>query len=78
MANEDGFEIYYTVLPEHQNVGRATEASKVLIEYVFDKTETDRLVAFVISANVPSIRVAETAYGATALCRGKYFTKFRG
>lgn len=59
LTDEEGFEIYYTILPEHQNVGLATEATKVLVDYVFDQTETDRLVAFVVPANIASLRVAE-------------------
>lgn len=59
ITDEEGFEIYYTVLPEYQNVGLATEPTMVLIDYVFDQTETNQLVAFVVPANVASVRVAE-------------------
>ena len=59
LSDEDGYEIYFTVLPEHQNRGLGTEATRGLIDYILDTTGINRLIAFVIPANVPSIRVAE-------------------
>ena len=59
IEGEDGVEIYYTVLPAHQNQGLATEAIETLIAHLFETTDIRRVVAYVIPENVPSVRVAE-------------------
>ncbi len=57
---EDGseFEIYYTLMPEHRNQGFATEATQAVAGFLFESTDAERLVAFVIPENLPSVRVA--------------------
>ncbi|WP_370566353.1 GNAT family N-acetyltransferase [Cyanobium sp. LEGE 06113] len=59
-ANPDGkdIEIYYTVMPEHQGKGYATEAARALLNYLSATTES-RLIAYVILESLPSVRVAE-------------------
>lgn len=54
-----GLEIYYTVIPSEQRKGYATEAARAVVAYAFDELDADRLVAYVVPANVPSVRVAE-------------------
>lgn len=59
-ASPDGedIEIYYTLLPEHQGNGYATEAAAALVEHL-KATTPATLVAYVIPKNAPSVRVAE-------------------
>ena len=59
LEGEEGLEVYYTILPEHQNRGLATEAVKRLLGHLFETTEARRVVAFVVPENVSSVRVAE-------------------
>jgi RimJ/RimL family protein N-acetyltransferase len=59
LGGGDGVEIYYTVLPEHQGRGLATEAAKALLDFVLDATAVERICAFVVPENVASRRVAE-------------------
>ena len=59
LVEGDGVEVYYTVLPEQQNRGIATEAIRRLLEYLFEQTDTRRVVAYVAPENLPSVRVAQ-------------------
>lgn len=59
LADDDGVEIYYTVLPEHQNKGWATEAVKALIDFVWNCTDIQKISAYIVSKNIASIRVAD-------------------
>ena len=52
-------EAYYTILPEHQNKSLVTEAVKRVLEYLFEAAGLQRVVAYVVPENVPSVRVAE-------------------
>lgn len=46
---------YYTVLPEYQGKGIATEAAKALIDHLTSTTAAT-IVAYVVAENVPSVR----------------------
>ena len=59
LEDGDGVEVFYTVLPEYQRQGVATEAIRRLINYVFENTDEQRIVAFVVLENISSIRVLE-------------------
>ena len=49
----------YTVAPEHQGLGYATEAIHALVAYAFEVLGADVVRAYASAENVPSIRVAE-------------------
>ena len=51
--------IGYTMAPEFQGKGYATEAVGALVAYAFDKLGADVVRAFASAENVPSHRVAE-------------------
>jgi RimJ/RimL family protein N-acetyltransferase len=51
--------IGYTIAPEFQGRGYATEAMVALLAYVFDRLGADVVRAYASADNVPSIRVAE-------------------
>jgi RimJ/RimL family protein N-acetyltransferase len=51
----------YTIAPEFQSAGYATEAVRTLIDYAFDVLEADIVRAYASAENTPSIRVAEKA-----------------
>jgi RimJ/RimL family protein N-acetyltransferase len=53
--------IGYTIAPEFQGSGYATEAVRALIDYAFDVLEVDIVRAYASAENSPSIRVAEKA-----------------
>ena len=53
--------IGYTIAPEYQGAGYATEAVRALIDYAFDVLEVDIVRAYASAENSPSIRVAEKA-----------------
>jgi RimJ/RimL family protein N-acetyltransferase len=59
-ANPDGedIEIYYTILPEFQGEGLATDAARALVEHLAAATPA-RIVAYVVEENAGSVRVAE-------------------
>ena len=59
LEGEEAVEVYYTVLPAHQNTGIATEAVKRLLEYLLESSEARRVVAYVAPENASSVRVAE-------------------
>lgn len=52
-------EILYGVSDDYQNKGYATEASKALIQWIFENTQLKYLVAIVKPENVPSRIVIE-------------------
>ncbi|MCI0405573.1 MAG: GNAT family N-acetyltransferase [candidate division Zixibacteria bacterium] len=52
-------EIGYSVLPEHQRKGYASEAAKALVERAFSHGEVTRVIAETYPELVPSIRVLE-------------------
>ena len=49
----------YTISPEFQGRGYATEAMAALVTYAFDRLGADVVRAYASADNVPSIRVAE-------------------
>ena len=51
--------IGYTIAPEFQGSGFATEAIRALVDYAFDTLGADAVRAHASAANAPSIRVAE-------------------
>jgi RimJ/RimL family protein N-acetyltransferase len=51
----------YTMSPENQGRGYATEAVGALIDYAFDTLAADVVRAYASAENAPSIRVAEKA-----------------
>ena len=53
--------IGYTIAPEFQGAGYATEAVRALIDYAFDVLQVDIVRAYASAENTPSIRVAEKA-----------------
>lgn len=59
LPDDDEVEIYYTVLPEHQNKGLATEAVRALIDFVWNCTDIQTISAYIVSKNIASIRVVE-------------------
>ncbi len=59
LADEGGVEVYFTVLPEHQGRGVATEALRAIADHVFAHTRVAKLVAFVAPENAASVRVAQ-------------------
>lgn len=59
LEGEAGFEVFYTVVADHQNRGIATEAGRGLLEYLFETTSVRMVVAYVVPENLPSVRVAE-------------------
>jgi len=59
LTNDDGVEVYYTIVPEHQGRGLATEAMRAVLAYAAHELGITRFVAFVVPENAPSVRVAE-------------------
>ena len=49
----------YTVAPEFQGRGYATEAVRALVAYAFDRLDAEVVRAYASVENLPSIRVAE-------------------
>jgi len=59
-ANPDGMvEIGYSVLPEFQRLGYATEAVKALISWAFSHVTIEGVIAQTLPELIPSIRVLE-------------------
>ena len=56
---EDGnAECYYTLLPQYQGQGYATEAVRALLDYAFTKLELNEVTAYASEENEASIQVA--------------------
>lgn len=51
--------IGYTISPDHQGRGYATEAVNALIDYAFDRLGAQTVRAYASAENIPSIRLAE-------------------
>jgi aminoglycoside 6'-N-acetyltransferase len=75
MSPADGepgvLKVGYTVAPEHQGSGYATEAVRALIAYAFDVLGADVVRIYADADNLASIRVAEKA-GLTLIERFEY------
>jgi RimJ/RimL family protein N-acetyltransferase len=54
-----GFELGWTLAPEFQGRGFATEGARVLLNYAFDEMKRDHVISVIHPDNKPSIRVAE-------------------
>ena len=55
----DATEIFYTLLPDYRGKGYAVEATKRLVQYLQEAEKTQRITAYVMTGNEPSIRVAQ-------------------
>ena len=58
-AGWPGFELGWTIIPEYQGRGYATEASRMLLAYAFDALDQPRVISLIHPDNAPSRRVAE-------------------
>jgi RimJ/RimL family protein N-acetyltransferase len=58
-AGWPGFELGWTVVPEYQGRGYATEGSRMLLRYAFDVLGRERVISLIHPDNAPSRRVAE-------------------
>ena len=54
-----GFELGWTIIPEYQGRGYATEAARMLLGYAFDELKQPRVISLIHPDNAPSRRVAE-------------------
>ena len=54
-----GFELGWTIVPEYQGRGYATEAARMLLQYAFDALKRDRVISLIHPDNAPSRRVAD-------------------
>jgi RimJ/RimL family protein N-acetyltransferase len=54
-----GFEIGWTLLPEFQGKGYATEGARCLLSYAFNEMRRDHVISVIHPDNKPSIRAAE-------------------
>jgi RimJ/RimL family protein N-acetyltransferase len=54
-----GFELGWTIAPEFQGRGFATEGAKVLLQYAFNEMGREHVISVINPDNKPSIRVAE-------------------
>src|SRR5688572_16836987 len=53
------FELGWTIVPEYQGRGYATEAARFLLAYAFDALDQARVISLIHPDNAPSRRVAE-------------------
>ena len=54
-----GFELGWTIAPEFQGRGFATEGGRRLLEYAFNEMNRDHVISVIHPDNGPSIKVAE-------------------
>jgi RimJ/RimL family protein N-acetyltransferase len=54
-----GFEIGWSIAPEFQGKGYATEGGRFLLKYAFDEMGKDHVISVIHPDNKPSIKVAE-------------------
>jgi RimJ/RimL family protein N-acetyltransferase len=54
-----GFELGWTIAPERQGRGYATEAARMLLRYAFDVLDQKHVISLIHPDNAPSRRVAE-------------------
>jgi RimJ/RimL family protein N-acetyltransferase len=52
-------EVAYMLLPAYWGQGYATEAARACKDWAFEHLSVDRVVSFIVTANEPSIKVAE-------------------
>lgn len=53
------FELGWTIIPEYQGRGYATEAARMLLDYAFTTLDRPHVVSLIHPDNAPSRRVAE-------------------
>ncbi|MEO8623090.1 MAG: GNAT family N-acetyltransferase [bacterium] len=58
-AGWPGFELGWTIVPEFQGRGYATEAAQLLLQYAFDALDQPHVISLIHPDNTPSRRVAE-------------------
>lgn len=56
---ESSAECYYSLLPQYQGRGYATEAIKALLDYAFGELGLSEIMAYASEENIPSIHVAQ-------------------
>ena len=54
-----GFELGWTLAPEFQGRGFATEGGRFLLNYAFNEMKKDHVISVIHPDNTPSIKVAE-------------------
>jgi RimJ/RimL family protein N-acetyltransferase len=54
-----GFELGWTLVPEFQGRGFATEGGRFLLNYAFNEMKKDHVISVIHPDNKPSIKVAE-------------------
>lgn len=54
-----GFELGWTIIPEHQGRGYATEAARMLLDYALTTLRQPRVISLIHPDNAPSRRVAK-------------------
>ena len=54
-----GFELGWTIVPEYQGRGYATEAAKMLLRHAFTALDREHVISLIHPDNAPSRRVAE-------------------
>jgi len=54
-----GFELGWTIAPEYQGRGYATEAARMLLPYAFDVLDQPHVISLIHPDNTPSRKVAE-------------------
>ena len=57
-AGWPGFELGWTIVPEYQGRGYATEAATFLLAYAFDALDQPHVISLIHADNTPSQRVA--------------------
>lgn len=60
-ADEDSIELGYTIVPEFWRRGYASEAADAVCKYVLDCEGISKIIAWVASDNIGSVRVLEKA-----------------
>lgn len=58
-AGWPGFELGWTLAPEFQGRGLATEGARRLLRYAFEEMDMSHVISLIHPDNAPSIRVAE-------------------
>ena len=54
-----GFELGWTIAPEYQGRGYATEAARMLLRYAFEELDQPHVISLIHADNTPSRKVAE-------------------
>jgi len=75
--DESAFELGFTLAPEHQGKGYATEAAAKLLDYLFTQAGAQKVVACTDRRNEPSVRVL-LALGFEAVPEKTWNEEFKG